>query len=247
MNANFLARARAAAVHFAISVLVVLVVYALVRFVYYPHVTWEMIGTGPIMLLLFAVDVVLGPLLTFAVFNKKKASLKMDLAVVVFIQLCALTYGVYTLWQGRPVYLAALGHRFDIVRAFEVQTLDAKPRPNLPSFGPKLIGTKFAQDQETKNKMISSALSGLDYSYYPEFHAPYESMRDEILRKSVRFSEIESKNPHKTEQLAFWLVSLGVPKDELVFQGLKGPLIDGIVAIRKSDAAIVGFGRFSAW
>ena len=59
--------------------------------------------------------------MTFIVFKSGKKSLKFDLAVIVIIQIAALVYGVVTLLAGRPVYVAALGHRFDLIQASEVR------------------------------------------------------------------------------------------------------------------------------
>jgi hypothetical protein len=240
-------RAKAAAIHFVASAAIVAFIFLLVRIVYYPHITWDLIGPGSIMLLLFSVDVILGPLLTFVVFNRKKASLKKDLAVVVLIQLAALGYGVHTLWQGRPVYIASLGHRFDVVRAFEVQSLNGLPLGRLPSFGPELVGTKLADDDATKQKMLTSALGGADYGFFPEFHVPIKNMQAETLRKSVDYKELVTKNPHRTDELAKWFASLNIKEDEVRFQGVKGPLSDGVVALRRSDADVIGFGRFPLW
>jgi hypothetical protein len=240
-------RVNAAAIHFGVSAAVVAAIFLIARFVYYPHITWELIGPGSIMLLLFSVDVILGPLLTFVVFNKKKASLKMDLAIVVLIQLAALGYGVQTLWQGRPVYIAALGHRFDIVRAFEVQSLDGSPVTNLPKFGPELVGTRLATDPETKQKMLSFALGGADYGFFPEFHTPFKQIKPDITKKTVDLKELLIKNPHRTAELELWFASLKINEKDVVFQGVKGPLADGVVALRRSDIEVIGYGRFPVW
>ena len=55
-------------------------------------------------MLMLGVDVVLGPLLTFLVFNphKKLREIISDLVIVGFVQLGALGYGVYTVYQEHP-------------------------------------------------------------------------------------------------------------------------------------------------
>ena len=52
--------------------------------------------------LLVLVDVIVGPLLTFIVFKKGKKSLKFDLGFIALLQIAALIYGSYTVYNGRP-------------------------------------------------------------------------------------------------------------------------------------------------
>lgn len=53
---------------------------------------------GGMRLLLVAVDIVIGPLLTFVVFDRRKprAELRRDLAIVVALQVVALSFGLHS-------------------------------------------------------------------------------------------------------------------------------------------------------
>ena len=50
----------------------------------------------------------------------RKKSLKMDLAVIIIIQLSALFYGIYSIFEGRPAWLAYNVDRFELVRNNEI-------------------------------------------------------------------------------------------------------------------------------
>ena len=56
---------------------------------------------------MFAIDLILGPLLTFLIFNPLKSLREkiFDLSCVALVQLLALVYGFYTIYQQRPVLL----------------------------------------------------------------------------------------------------------------------------------------------
>ena len=102
-------RFRAASTHLAISAVIGAILSALFWFVWYPSPLFKAVGGYELFLMLLVIDVILGPLLTLVVFKSGKKSLKFDLAVIALVQAAALSYGVWTLLIGRPVYVAAFG------------------------------------------------------------------------------------------------------------------------------------------
>ena len=73
---------------------------------------------GEILLrLLIGVDVVVGPVITLLIFDPKKQSLKYDLAVIAVLQVAALAYGSYVMFEARPVYNVFVDDRFYTVPA----------------------------------------------------------------------------------------------------------------------------------
>ncbi|MFD2273550.1 hypothetical protein ACFS07_27565 [Undibacterium arcticum] len=96
-------------------------------------------GQQIFFLLVVGIDVVLGPLLTLVVFKVGKKSLKFDLAVIALLQLGAMVYGVSTLLEARPAYVAALGDQFQVVQASELTDANlAKGKTELPWWGAAL-------------------------------------------------------------------------------------------------------------
>ena len=102
---------RAATLHLLISSLVVGVFVAVVVLVWYPPPLLQGAGGARLVLLVAAVDVVLGPLATLVVYRKGKPGLAFDLAVIGLLQAGALAYGVHTAWISRPAYLVLAPHR----------------------------------------------------------------------------------------------------------------------------------------
>ena len=103
--------------HLVISLIVVTLVFIVIRFQLYPDFYFAIQGISEIILILFAVDVVLGPLLTLIVFKKGKKSLKFDLSIIALCQIAALTYGSYIIYQERPLSALLLGKTFSIQTA----------------------------------------------------------------------------------------------------------------------------------
>ncbi|HYI06323.1 MAG TPA: hypothetical protein VD858_15630, partial [Reyranella sp.] len=107
-------RAFAAGVHLLISAVVAILAAVLVFGLWYPGAYRLLAGGRDLFLLVTAVDVIIGPLLTFAVFNlaKPRKELRRDLAVIGALQLAALFYGMVTVYEARPIAMVFEVDRF---------------------------------------------------------------------------------------------------------------------------------------
>lgn len=89
-----------------------------------------------------------GPLLTFVLFSPKKSrkELRVDLTLVAAIQIAALGYGMWTVWQARPLYLVHEVDRFKAISAPDAKALKALPANLRPQFGagPQVVGIRNA-------------------------------------------------------------------------------------------------------
>ena len=71
-------------------------------------------------------DVIVGPLLSLLVYKEGKKTLKMDLSIIVLIQVLATGYGVYAIAQSRPAWIVQAGWLFEVIPANVVDTKDQK-------------------------------------------------------------------------------------------------------------------------
>ena len=94
---------KASGIHFFFSALVIFCFVALVYFIWFTPTFFIEMGALTPLKVLVLVDVVLGPLLTFIVYKEGKKSLKMDLSIIILVQIIALGYGAYSTYLGRPV------------------------------------------------------------------------------------------------------------------------------------------------
>lgn len=99
---NITNRWAAAAIHLAISLLVLGVLLIVITQYWYPGVFINMGGYQGIKIVA-GVDIVLGPLLTLIVYNVKKKSLKLDLIAIASCQILALAGGMYLVHNERPM------------------------------------------------------------------------------------------------------------------------------------------------
>ena len=102
----------ASSIHLCISFTLLLMIVAWLYWVLYPSFYFGMSGGIQGFWLILGVDMILGPVLTFLVFNKnkKKREILTDLATIGLIQFAALAYGMYTVYQERPQLILMFEH-----------------------------------------------------------------------------------------------------------------------------------------
>jgi hypothetical protein len=203
LRVELIRRARAAGLHLVISFGIAAFAAWLVFGLWYPGAYRMLAGGRDLFFLLTSVDVVLGPLLTFAVFNITKGwrHLRRDLAVIGLVQLIALGYGLHTVFAVRPVAMVLEGDRFRVVTAKDVvasELPDARPEYRaLPVTGPWLLGTRSPKSDSERSDAIFMAIGGNDVGQRPSFWQPYADSRANALAKSRPLEILLSRYPDR--------------------------------------------------
>src|SRR5690606_27378733 len=117
-------RWKAALINLSISILIGLLILALVFFFWYPQPYFVAAGGRHLVVVLFAVNVVLGPLLTLIVFSSGKKGLKFDLCMIGAFQVSALIFGLVVIAEARPAFIVAVVDRFELVAANDLDRKD---------------------------------------------------------------------------------------------------------------------------
>jgi hypothetical protein len=207
-------RAQAAMAHLGLSLAVAAAAAALVFFIWYPYPYSEISGGRELFLLVVIVDVVLGPLLTFAVFNRNKSlvSIKRDLAVIVVLQLAALAYGMWTVAVARPVHLVFEYNRFRPVHAVDIESDQLKLAPaslqSMPWTGPTVIGLRPLVGNETMEATMA-AFAGAHLAFQTKYWQPYEASTADVLKAAQPMSELRKRFAQKSSQIDPAIASSG--------------------------------------
>lgn len=240
-----MSRIRAATIHLSLCAIVASALLVSFWFVWYPPPLFRAVGGQEIFLILLGVDVILGPMLTLVVFKTSKKTLKFDLAVIALVQVAALSYGVYALLAGRPVYVASLGDGFKLVQANEVEPQELEvAKTTLPWRGPKWVGIKRSNDKDENERVLMSGAVGGGYAHYPQHHAPLESMHATMLANAKPVSELRRKNASHNAEITAWLSSHGYSDQTAVFQPLRAARQRMAVILDAKTAAVVGIAPF---
>lgn len=206
-----MSRWKAAGIHCVISFLLVSVIAALMAMIWYPPVlAWASGKTGLVGILL-GVDICIGPLLTLLVFKAGKPGLKFDLSVIALLQIFALAYGVYSMFEARPVYIVFAVDRFDLISAVDIpqQSLEKAKQErykSIPLTGPQIIAARLPQDPDENFKLSISALKGgPDLAQLPQYYLAYEEARQDVLKKALPIDKLLGKGGTIRDKLVSWL------------------------------------------
>jgi hypothetical protein len=103
-------KVKATAVHFSLSAAVFAYLAYQIYYNWYPQPYFEIDGGWQGIRLVTAVDLVLGPLITFLIFDLSKSlrAIVFDLFIILIIQFGALSYGIYVTYTQRPVAIVLI-------------------------------------------------------------------------------------------------------------------------------------------
>lgn len=192
-------RLKAFTIHLLISILIAIAVMALVFGLWYPAPLATATGVTSIFLILLLVDVILGPSLTLLVYKSGKKTLVMDLTLVVFLQLSALSYGIYTVAEGRPAWLVFSVDLFELVRINEIDDRainEASNEYKTPSwFGPQWVVAIPPNDINSRNNILFESLfAGVDIAQRPNLYQSLDNHAESISSRIISLEKLNSTN-----------------------------------------------------
>jgi len=200
-------RLRAAAIHLVLSAAVALLAGLLVFALWYPYPYREVSGGRELFLLVVGVDIVLGPLITYSVFNlaKPRGELRRDLVVVVLLQLAGLAYGLWTVQLARPVHMVFEYDRFRVVHQVDIplELADRVP-PGIelaPLGGPTLLALRPFRSEEERTELTLAALRGVHLSARPPLWQPYAAARARVLAAAQPAALLKSRFPQRAGEI----------------------------------------------
>lgn len=240
---------KAAFIHLIISTFVIVCFLSVVLLVWYPAPFASLSGLDHILTVLIGVDLVLGPLLTFIIFKKKKNTLKFDLSVIASIQIAALTYGAFSIFQGHPAYIVYAIDRFELVPIQDVSPEKSKYQEfNISTLDfPKLAYAKKPEDSESRNRLLFEVLSGQpDIERRPEYYVPFEKFAEEVMQKGLTPQQLGSTLDNQQKLEAF-VAKYGKTADDYAFIPLVGKEKDVLWVWDKASLKPVGTLDIDPW
>lgn len=216
-------RLRRAGVHLALSLVLVGALAAAIFLVWYPEPYRSLSGGLHLFTLLVVVDIALGPCATLVVSNPTKPlrEWRTDMAVIILVQLLALAYGAWTVFQARPVYLAFEIDRFRAIHAVDIpRSLLHKAPPgmeSLPLTGPKRVAVRAFRDEQERIDATFAALSGVHLGARPDLWMPYEAAVQTVLASAEPVSTLIGRRPRHQPLIQSALAAAGLTPEQVVF------------------------------
>lgn len=211
---------KATAIHLAMSLVIFSYLLYQIVYVWYPQPYFTVDGGWQGLRLVAAVDLVLGPLITFLIFNLSKPRLEIifDLLVIVSIQFGALAYGVILTYDQRPVAIVMIDDF--VVSAIEEQyggkleSLDqlgqySEEQP--PIIFAEMPLNREKLDEVNRIKLEEKVLEHAQLQLY----RPFSGFKQALQQRQQRFfNRLDAFDQRK--HLDDWLESSQMSADEIL-------------------------------
>ena len=245
----------AASKHLVLSLLLAGVVAALVFGMWYPSPYGQLAGGQGLFWLIVIVDVVCGPLLTLVIYDLKKprAELVRDIGLVVLIQLAALTYGLNSLAQARPVWLAFEKDSFRVVSVPDITpgTLELAPEPlrSLSLTGPKPLGVRLAQGTDSDFLAnVQQSMAGNYAAFRPDRWVPYSDQAADVARVAKPLAALQARYADQAALIESAVKRSGRTADALGYLPLMSEnRSDWVVLVDRTTGEPVGYLPLDGW
>jgi len=217
-------RLQAFGLHLLASATVLTLVLGSLYAGWYRSPGWYLSDALNVVVMLAGVDLALGPLLTAVVAQpgKPRRTLRRDIAIIVAVQLCALAYGTFSLWQGRPLYYAFSENVLQLVQAYDINADDlkvarAQRTPLLPHWYslPRWIWAPLPQDPQERARIVGSAISGGDdVISLPSHYLPWQQGLPMLRAQLKKVDEVAYFSPKQKRGLAVSMRLAGMLPDQ---------------------------------
>ena len=233
---NWKQRLFAMAVHFLFSLVLLSIALFCVFYLWYPAPLDKAMGVGSIFWIILTIDLLLGPLLTFVIFNPKKKELKIDLLIIIIIQLAAYFYGLHTVAQGRPVFQVFVVDDIELVRQIDLKYDSAfQIDPAYQSYflsSPRWVSAVYSSDAEISKQQKQDEMFGNSLASRPETYQAIQTRAEQIKAKVQTIDKLSEFNAqenveqilsmYKNAQIIGFLPVKGLEEDMAVLIGTNG-------------------------
>lgn len=256
MNSKrFAAALKATGIHLLASAGIASFCAVFIFFAWYPPPFDQLSGGRFLVFLIIGIDAVCGPLLTFIVFNpnKQKKEMRRDLGFIIALQLIALSYGIYSAMQARPVWIAFESDRFRIVSVPDIAPEDLVYAPealrNLSLTGPKMLGVRLASNSDPEfAKSILLSAEGFHPAFRPSRWIPYSHQLEKVLSEAKPLSNLYAKNSEEKNTIDKAVKKSGLDIKKLGYLPLSTEdFSDWAVIINLDTANPVTYLSLDAW
>ena len=215
-------RFKAFSIHLGISILIFAAALWLIAMVWYPQPYFEIAGGWQGVRIMILVDIVLGPMLTFMIFDRSKGwpKLRFDLWCIAIAQALALLWGFWAVDQQRPLASVYWEGKFHLLTAgdYGEQSVGPEALDRFEGRQPLLLSTQEPADQEQVAGVLAyQMVSGLMPWQLDFLHAPLSSHWPEVRAKAKSPEAHLQRFPDASAELERIVARAGMPADSLVF------------------------------
>lgn len=233
--------------HLSISFLIALIAVGVIFFVWYPYPLAQAVGATQLFIMLIAIDVIVGPIMTLLIYKKDLKVFKMDLVIIVIIQMAAFLYGFYSIAQGRPAWIVFNQNKFELVRVNNQFTDNAKKIPKefekVSWFGPKYVSViPSSNSKQREDDLFMEALGGVSLAQKPERYVPLNTIAQKMQQQAQSLKQLELYNDADTVKK----ILVKYPQ-ATAYLPLKSNKLDMVVLVNKREMKIISIVNLRPW
>ena len=196
---------KATSIHLLISLLIFLVILYFILYDWYPEPFFTAQGGWQGIRLMALVDLVLGPALTFIVFNhlKQRKAIIFDLSLIAAIQIAVLIWGGLQVYTQRPIALVFWADAFYTVTGddYSVQGIDNPDFSQFSAHVPPLIYSRPLTTLIEMEQFRRLTEKKIPVYAHVSLYETIEDNLSSVFLHEVDIEEVKSKNSAMKSQL----------------------------------------------
>jgi hypothetical protein len=187
------------------SLIVLVIITGLILWVWYPYPFLLFKTNDKFSLALIAAAGAIGPALTWFLYRKGKWGLVFDLVVVVLIQIAAIAWATFALYQNRPYFMVFMVDRFEVLSIREVEFTHPEQLKFLdkPLVGPTLVYANMPVEPQAFQKLLKEVMfeGKPDLQFRPEFWSFYAERQLQTLTVSKPLTDLLDARPESANEI----------------------------------------------
>ncbi len=209
----------------AATACVLLLAVAIVRLLWYPGVYFSISGIAKLVVVMVAVNVIVGPGLSAFVYKPGKSGLVLDFGVLAAVELAALVLAMSAIYARQPFYTVYAVDRFEVVTRNEVDTArigypDLRIRPG---FEPRLVYAQMPEGEALQLLIDETVFEGKkDIDRRPEFWKPYTAGIPVLKAAAKPLENLLNGDDGRAGHVQHWLLQQGGSLRDFLYLPLRG-------------------------
>ena len=218
-----MSKLKAASLHFLISLAVVATIVILMLTLWYPNLYFKLMGGKKLLYLISGVDVFLGPLLTLVVFKAGKKGLTADLVCIAILQVAAMSYGLYVMFEARPIFTVFNKGAFYVASVVDIIPSElAKGKKaewrTASITGPRLVAAAAMNPKDKHETTFYETESQMGIAQqYPRFYDIYENHLQDVIKAGKPLAELATVSLENKKAVSEFLSTMKKPIVNFLF------------------------------
>lgn len=230
---------------------VLLLVFAVVRLLWYPGAYFAISGVGRLFWVLAGVTVVVGPGLSAFVYKPQKKGLLSDLGLLALVEIVAVVVAVSVFYARQPFFTVFAVDRFEAVSRQEIDTAQIGHAVfrTRPGHEPRLVYAQLPQDPDVLSILIDETVfeGKQDIDRRPEFWKPYATGIPVIKAAAKPLERLLSGDQRRAERVQRWIAQQQGKAKDFIYLPLRGKNGDATIILHADIGYPVDILQVDPW